>query len=173
MVKRDAPATSPSHYSFGSASSQRNGLKALWGTQAQKPVFQPARSRRVAEHRHSCLCAKRAFLPRFFSAVGCRRFLVWCPEIRSYLALCDVLRSTNTELPPALRRRCRSLRRVVRPFVMEQKLDEIHRLRRRPRREAAPGPRKTPCAPSMPYGQKRDRAARRGQHIPIHVPACA
>ena len=108
------------------------------------------------------------FLPRSGCDAPC-----FGTGIRSGLALCDVLRSTNTGLPPALRRRCRSLRRAVRPFVMVRKPDEIHRLQRRPRREAAPGPRKASDVPSMPYGQRRDTTGLRGQHIPIHAPACA
>src|SRR5207302_8854062 len=113
-----------------------------------------------------------AFLCVFLTAVK-PGILALLPEIRSGLALCDALRSTNTGLPPALRRRCRSLRRAVTPFVMERKTDEIHRLRRRPHRAVARGPRKAPSVLSVPYGQRRDTTAPRGRHIPIHAPACA
>jgi hypothetical protein len=172
MVKRDAPATSPSHYSFGSASSQRNGLKALWAHRLKSPCSnQPGPACRGTQTFLSV--RQTGILACFFSAVGCRRFLVWCPEIRSDLALCDVSRSTNTGLLPALRRRCRSLRRVARLFAMERKTDEIHRLRHRPHRAVARGPRKAPAVLSMPYGQRRDTTAPRGWHIPIHARACA
>src|SRR6267154_5695234 len=92
--------------------------------------------------------------------------LAFGAEIRSGLALSDVWRSTNTGLPPAWRRRCRSLHRVVRLFATERKTDEIHRLRHRPHRAVARGPRKAPAVPSMRYGQRRDTIAPRGRHIP-------
>ena len=108
----------------------------------------------------------------FSSAIGCERSLLWS-EIRSGLELCDVSRSTNTGLPPALRRRCRSLRLATRPSAMERKTDEIHRLRHKPHRAVARGPRKVPSVLSMPYGQRRDTTAPRGWHIPIRARACA
>jgi hypothetical protein len=135
-------------------------------------VPRPTQGRPIAEHRHSRLCTKRSFLPVFCRAWGasdpCLR-----AGIRSGLALSDVWRSTNTGLPPASRRRCRSLHRAVRPFVKERKTDEIHRLRHRPHRAVARGPRKAPAVLSMPYGQRRDTTAPRGWHIPIHARACA
>ena len=108
----------------------------------------------------------------FSSAIGCERSLLWA-EIRSRLELCDVSRSTNTGLLPALRRRCRSLRRATRPSAMERKTDEIHRSRHKPHRAVARDPRKAPAVLSMPYGQRRDTTAPRGWHIPIHARACA
>jgi hypothetical protein len=108
------------------------------------------------------------FLPRSDASAPC-----FSPRFRSGLELCDGSRSTNTKLPPALRRRCRSLRRATRPSAMERKTDEIHRLRHRPHRAVARGPRKAPSVLSMPYGQRRDTTAPRGSHIPIHARACA
>ena len=130
-------------------------------------MFQPA-GPACRERRYSCLWAKRAF-PRVFCRGPDASAPYFGAGIRSGLALCDALRSTNTGLPPALRRRCRSLRRAVTPFVMERKTDEIHRLRRRPHRAVARGPRKAPSVLSRPYGHRRDITTPRGWHIPIHA----
>ena len=170
MVKRDARTSPSSRYSFGTRPSQRNRLTARWAHRLESLCSnQPRPACRGT--RTFLLCAKRAFPPfllRSNASAPC-----FGAEIRSGLELCDVSRSTNTGLPPALRRRCRSLRHAVRPFVMERKPDEIHQLPRRPRRAEAPGRRKAPCGFSAPYGQTRDTAARPEPHIPKHALACA
>ena len=170
MVKRDARTSPSSRYSFGTRPSQRNRLTARWAAQIRKSVFQPATSgmSRNADLPVVRQTAFPPFLPRSNASAPC-----FGAEIRSGLELCDVSRSTNTGLPPTLRHRCRSLRRAVTPFVMERKTDEIHRLRHKPHRAVARGPRKVPSVLSMPYGQRRDTTAPRGWHIPIHARACA
>src|SRR5439155_25138430 len=95
------------------------------------------------------LCAKRAFPPLLLRSNA--RAPCFGAEISSGLELCDVSRSTNTGLPPTLRHSCRPLRRAVTPFGMERKTDEIHRLRHKPDRAVARGPRKVPSVLSMPY----------------------
>ena len=145
--------------------------KSPLGAQTRKSVFQPATSR-MSRNADLPVCAPNGhsppFLPRSDASAPC-----FGAEIRTGLELCDVSRSTNTGLPPALRHRCRSLRRAMRPFVTERKTDEIHRLRHKPHRAVARGPRKVPSVLSMPYGQRRDTTAPRGWHIPIHARACA
>ena len=170
MVKRDARTSPSSRYSFGTRPSQRNRLTARWAHRLESLCSnQPRPACRGT--RTFLLCAKRAFppfLPRSNASAPC-----FGAEIRSGLELCDVSRSTNTGLPPALRRRCRSLRRATRPSAMERKTDEIHRSRHKPHRAVARDPRKAPAVLSMPYGQRRDTTAPRGWHIPIHARACA
>ena len=169
MVKRDARTSPSSRYSFSAcpiAAQQANSpLSAQLESLCSNQPGRACRGRQTF-----LLCAKQAspFFPRQNASAPC-----FGAEIRSGLALSDVWRSTNTGLPPASRRRCRSLRRAVRLFVTERKTDEIHRLRHRPHRTAARGPRKAPAVLSMPYGQRRDTIAPRGWHIPIHARACA
>jgi len=170
MVKRDARTSPSSRYSFGTRPSQRNRLTARWAHRLEslcsdQPRFGMSRNADLPVVRQTGI---PPFLPRSNASAPC-----FGAEIRSGLELCDVSRSTNTGLPPTLRHRCRSLRRVVRPFVMERKTDEIHRLRHKPHRAVARGPRKVPSVLSMPYGQRRDTTAPRGWHIPIHARACA
>jgi hypothetical protein len=170
MVKRDARTSPSSRYSFGTRPSQRNRLTARWAHRLESLCSdQPRPACRGT--RTFLLCAKRAFPPfppRSNASAPC-----FGAEIRSGLELCDVSRSTNTGLPPTLRHRCRSLRRAMTPLVMERKTDEIHRLRHKPHRAVARGPRKVPSVLSMPYGQRRDTTAPRGWHIPIRARACA
>ena len=150
-------------------SSQHNRLQARWAHRLRSLCSnQPGR---ILRNTDIPVCAPNGHSARF-SAVRWRSFCA-VAEIRSGLELCDVSRSTNTGLPPALRHRCRSLRRAVTPFVMERKTDEIHRLRHRPHRGIARGPRKAPSVLSMRYEQRRDTTAPRGWRIPIHARACA
>ncbi len=149
MVKRDARPSPSSRCSFATRPSQRNRLTARWTHRLENLCSdQPRPACRGT--RTFLLCAKRTFppfLPRSNASAPS-----FGAEIRSGLELCDVSRSTNTGSPQTLRHRCRSLRRAMTPFVMERKTDEIHRLRHKPRRAVARGPRKVLSVLSMPYG---------------------